>query len=184
MDDFKNLKATPFGGVDRKKLYKPWNNLSIFRKWYNSQLKELNVTDEYVIKHLDVDEIALQWDISEDDRKFNPKTCTVMYKELALCLRSLSANHEWALKNNTIPGVTYSPQIKQYITRVISTDTFKDHAKMFNTEEEAYEAYRKNRNTVLCYLNEFAKKNNLIKNDIYEVIKNIELKDYYYYRSK
>ena len=153
--DFKPLEfINPFDDKYFKKMvYPDWAKQDIFMKWREDNSKWLE--DPKYIEVLDVDELITQWNVYPTERKCNPRTCLMIYKELAIVLRMIDAEHQDAIlrPGNNIPGVIKSSRDGSYIYLDYDLDNpdAKKAAriKSYNTEEEAYWNYQVNRNNMI-----------------------------------
>lgn len=165
------------------------NNILI---WRNNKAKEF-ITDPKQLDLLDIDELITQWDVPADARKANPQTCNVIFKELAIVLRLIDAEHYDALNNpiNTLhlPGVIYSESSKRYLYQhydISSKDTKKGiRVKVYDNEEAAYWDYIDNRESILEEAVTKALMGKLIDPKVYDqyfATHSIHVRPYEYYK--
>ena len=192
--DFHELKfINPFDprNID-KMVYKDWSDPNVFRQWRVDNSKWLK--DPSLIDTLDVDEILTQWNVDPKKRKANPRTCNMIFKELAMVLRLIDGEHQDAMyqDGNPVPGVVYSKRNNKWLFieyDLENPDPRKAKViRMFDTEKEAYEQYTINRNTLIATESSKALAYRLIDRDLYNKYfsdyKLIAVRSYEYYKNK
>lgn len=191
--DFKPLTfINPFDEKNLKRMvYEEWSNRDKFYKWRVENSKFIK--DPKMIDHLDADELITQWDIHPLERKVNPKTTIMIFKELCLVLRLVDAEHQdIVLRNVTdVPGVVKSSYTDEYIFVQYDLEESRSKAsrvKRFKTEEEAYEEYRNNRDTIIAQTADKALSLSLIDPEVYKKYfgpdSNIRTREYSYYKNQ
>ena len=134
-------------------VYKDWGDYKKFAQWRKDNSTWLK--DPKHIDLLDVDELLSQWDVFPTERKITPKTCHMIFKELAIVLRMIDAEHQDAIirGNGALPGVVKSASTSKwlYMKYDLEVQDPRKGAKVeqFDTEEEAYKAYMDNRNYLI-----------------------------------
>lgn len=145
-------------------IYEDWRNFQNFADWYVKYESILNPNYQYQI-----DKDILQWD--KDNKIYSPYTCCLIPTELNISLVCLHLS-----KNHNLPvgvqrnGDKYSP----YIT--IKDD--KKYLGIYNTPEEAFLVYKKNKESYIRELAEKYYKDHAITKDIYEILYNIDIKPF------
>lgn len=99
-----------------------WKNFQNFTKWYKSNIKDSHVLDK---------------DIKSTGNVYSPETCT----SLPVVVNSFIANSCTKLSDNTYTGV-YLIRDK-YRARCSQLDGYQKHLGVYNTPEQAYNVYEK-----------------------------------------
>lgn len=192
--DFHELKfINPFEDKNFSKfVYKDWANREKLQQWRIDNSKWLK--DPKMIDLLDIDELLSQWDIYPMDRRVNPKTCYMIFKELAMVLRMIDAEHQDAVlrDGNNLPGITYSKGSNKwlYVDYNLEASDHKKATKVlsYDTEEEAFYYYKQNRDSILEAEASKAIEYGLIDPSIYEKYfsdnTTICVRDYDYYKEE
>ena len=192
--DFHELKfINPFDQKNADKMvFKDWANREIFVKWRIDNSKWLKNPE--LIEHLDVDELLTQWDVYPTERRANPKTCNMIFKELAIVLRLIDAEHQDAIfnKDNIVPGVVKSKSMNKWIYMKYNLEELNPkkatRIEAFDTEEEAYEHYKENRTNILQNESQKALTCGLIDPEVYDKYfsfsDTIYVRDYSYYKEE
>jgi len=130
-----------------------WSDRDTLSKWREDNSSFL--PDKKLLDLLDVDELTKQWDVYPSDRRVNPKNCLMLFKELCIVLRMIDAEHQDAIfqPGNPVPGVVYSKSKKKYMYRHYLLDSSDAKAPtkvlLFDTEEEAFDSYKENRDELI-----------------------------------
>ena len=190
--DFKELKfINPFDKDHfNKMVYPDWAHQDKFVKWRyeNSTFLE----DPKYIDLLDIDELITQWNVHPEKRKANPKTCLMIYKELAIVIRMIDGEHQDAIFRESIPGVVKSSREDKYIFMKYNLEEKNikkaTSIEKFDTEEEAYWEYQMNRNSMIQSMAAKALSAKLIDPNVYEKYfsdeNTISVRDISYYKNK
>lgn len=193
--DFPDLKfINPFNEKNLKEMVcEDWADQRKFIKWRTETANKF-LKDPKLIEFLDCDELLTQWDVFPLDRRCNPDTCNMIFKELCLVLRMIDAEHQDAVfsEENKVPGVVYSASSNKYIYcnyDLEAEDKSKaTKVKMFDTEEEAYEDYVTNRNMMISSTASKALYLGLIDPDVYNKYfgfsDSIAVRSYEYYKEE
>ena len=193
--DFHPLKAiNPFSReYFSKMVFRDWADRENLMKWRRDTAKKF-ITDIKYLDLLDIDELITQWDVPAEERKADPFTCNMVFKELAIILRMIDSEHQDALYNEEnklhLPGVVKSKWTGKYIYvhyDLEATDANKaTKVRSFDTEEEAYWEYMNNRNTMLEEAVTKANMAHLIDHNVYEKYFNgenrVDVRPYEYYK--
>lgn len=149
--DFPVLQViNPFSEENFKKMvYPDWADRNKLMQWRIDNSKWLK--DPSLIDLLDIDELITQWNVDPKERKCNPSTCHMVYKQLCLVLRLIDAEHQHALFTGTVPGVVYSKSSGKWLFKYIDLNSGSDKLKvmMRDTEEDAYFDYMVNRDSLI-----------------------------------
>lgn len=192
--DFSELKfINPFDRKNfNKMVYSTWADRESFIKWRIENSRWLKSPE--LIEYLDVDEILSQWDVYPTKRKATPKTCNMIFKELAIVIRMIDAEHQDAIfsKDNKVPGVVKSRSINKWIYVRYDLDELNPkkatRIEAFDTEEEAYEHYKENRTNILQNESAKALTCGLIDQEVYDKYfsfsDTIYIRDYNYYKEE
>ena len=191
--DFHELKfINPFEPKYVKRMvYPDWSNREVLQKWRVDNSKFLK--DPKQVDLLDIDELVTQWDVKPDERKVNPKTAIMLYKELCIVLRLIDAEHQDAMNRECIPGVVQSsrdPSKYLYIEYDLECPDARKatKTKVCDSEFDAYWGYMQNRNTMIESCVTKALNASLIDPDIYDKyfydLDTIAVRDYEFYKEK
>ena len=190
--EFHGLRfINPFDDEHRTTMvYKKWRNHEELSKWRKENANFLK--DPKMLELLDIDEIITQWEVFPTERQVNPDTCIMVFKELAVILRLIDAEHQDAIlrEGKNLPGIVYSDNNHKYMYiyyDLDATDAKKGtKVLMFDTEEEAYQSYSDNRNSMIDRVASQALMDKLIDPEIYMKYFNtneIKVRDYSYYKN-
>lgn len=193
--DFPNLKfINPFNEKNLKEMVcEDWADQRKFIKWRTETANKF-LKDPKLIEFLDCDELLTQWDVFPLDRRCNPDTCNMIFKELCLVLRMIDAEHQDAIFNEktSVPGVVYSKYSNKYLFCKYDLE-IKDLSNatkviIFDNEKEAYEEYRNNRNAMIQLIASKANYSNLIDPEVYDkyfsYTDTISVRPYEYYKEE
>lgn len=192
--DFHQLKAiNPFSReYFSKMVYHDWADRNNLMRWRRETALKFVLNIDH-IDLLDIDELITQWDIPAEQRRANPNTCNMVFKELAIILRMIDSEHQDAFdKDNELhlPGVVKSRNTDKYLYVHYDLEA-KDARKAtkvrsFDTEEEAYWEYMNNRSTMLEEAVTKANMAHLIDPNVYEKYFNgdhrVDVRPYEYYK--
>ena len=176
----------------QKMVHPDWLDRWSLMQWRISNAKSFNKNiSDNEMDLLDIDELITQWDIDPEERKIGPKTCNMIYKELCLVLRLVDAEHQDAMKKGILPGVVYSNSNKKYMFTDYDLDvkdvSKAESVKLFDTEKEAFEAYKESRDRMIDSIVDKALMYKLINSTLYMDYFNkgkIRVRSYEYYKEK
>ena len=185
------LFINPFDEAHFKKMvYPDWADRTKIAQWRKDNSLFLPSPDK--IDLLDIDELITQWDVAPEERKVNPKTCVMVYKELCLVLRLIDAEHQDAMQREILPGVVQSSRDGKFIfiSYDIEEPVAKKATKVISSDSEydAYWQYMQNRNTMIEIAATKAENAKLIDPEVYDKyfydLDVICVRDYEYYKEK
>lgn len=141
-----------------------WRNFQNFADWYLGYKLLLNPNYKYQI-----DKDILQW--NQKNKIYSPNTCCLVPEEINDALVGLHLNRNCNLPVSVqINGRGYSP----YMT--IKDD--KKYLGIYNTPEEAFLVYKKNKESYIKELAERYYNDHAITEDIYKILNNIVIEPF------
>ena len=144
-----------------------WYNYQNFALWYDNYISSLN---PLYYNDYQLDKDILQW--NQPYKIYSPNTCCLVPKEINICLNSVYTQNK-----DVPPGVVKVNTYKIKYKAGIHLDTYTTIG-IYDTPEEAFEAYVKIKKERLCFLADKYYSINAIKKEVYDALYNLEILPY------
>ena len=144
-----------------------WYNYQNFAYWYDNYISSLN---PLYYNDYQLDKDILQW--NQPYKIYSPNTCCLVPKEINICLNSVYTQNK-----DVPPGVVKVNTYKIKYKAGIHLDTYTTIG-IYDTPEEAFEAYVKIKKERLCFLADKYYSINAIKKEVYDALYNLEILPY------
>lgn len=145
-----------------------WLNYQNFAFWYDSYISSLNID---LIDSYQLDKDILQWE--QEYKIYSPNTCCIVPYQINQCIDNL---YKERVVENLPMGVTQSG--KNTFTINLSINGKIGYFGVFDSPEEAFIVYKKEKEKHIRELADYYYSINAIKENVYNALYNINIKPY------
>lgn len=166
-DIFRRIEKFKFTAYKNCSVDLRWYNYQNFADWY---LKTISVLNPAYIYELDKD--ILQWNYKY--KVYGPDTCCLVPHDINICLSNLYVGNTTGLPL----GVRYEHGGNKYQAIVNLPDKPMTYLGVYNTPEEAFLAYKKEKEKIIRYYADLFYNNNAITKKVYDALYTIDIKPF------